>query len=215
MSTIEEKFIIAHLHGGAVDGQFYGCVLREMNDPACAGVIPRENGVNLCLGRNLLAQEFLAQTDAQWMLLLDSDICWTQDVRLFAALRPIASETTISVAPYFSFNRGSREVKPTIFDWDLNPMTEITAEPFPVYAAGTGCMLIHRKILEKVWFVQHEDGRYLEDIGFCLEVQKAGFRIMCDARIRLGHTKQITIWPEDYIAYRGPQDEKILEKEIV
>ena len=85
-------------------------------------------------------------------------------------------------------------------------------KPFTVDYAGFGWLLIKHGVFEDEgikypWFAPKmqifESGAVQdmcgEDVSFCLDAKEAGFRIMCDPRIRVGHEK-----PELYsISYKG------------
>ena len=75
-------------------------------------------------------------------------------------------------------------------------------KPFTVDYAGFGWLLIKHGVFEDSqmtypWFAPkmqifesgavHDMGG--EDVSFCLDAKEAGFRIMCDPRIRVGHEK--------------------------
>ena len=75
-------------------------------------------------------------------------------------------------------------------------------EPFTVDYAGFGWMLIRKGVFEDKelkypWFAPKmqifESGEVQdmcgEDVSFCLDAKKAGFSILCDPRIRVGHEK--------------------------
>lgn len=73
-----------------------------------------------------------------------------------------------------------------------------------VWAAGTGCMLIARHVLEKLdfpWFVWreryaghgHDIDRSSDDIDFCERVQALGLNIKANGAIRCGHYKKLDV----------------------
>ena len=75
-------------------------------------------------------------------------------------------------------------------------------KPFTVDYAGFGWLLIKHGVFEDSqmtypWFAPKmqvfESGAVQdmcgEDVSFCLDAKEAGFRIMCDPRIRVGHEK--------------------------
>ena len=75
-------------------------------------------------------------------------------------------------------------------------------KPFTVDYAGFGWLLIKHGVFEDPqmpypWFAPKmqifESGAVQdmcgEDVSFCLDAKEAGFRIMCDPRIRVGHEK--------------------------
>ena len=69
-----------------------------------------------------------------------------------------------------------------------------------VQAAGTGYMLIRRRVFdgmdEPYFRVGQLDGDlYQEDIDFCLRACGRGFRVWCDPSTPIGHITQVTVWP--------------------
>jgi choline kinase len=71
-------------------------------------------------------------------------------------------------------------------------VAEIQDTLFECDAVATGCMLIDMKIfetIEKPWFFYKDDDVYPvgEDIWFCMQVKKAGFKIWCDPTIKVMH----------------------------
>lgn len=83
-----------------------------------------------------------------------------------------------------------------------------------VHAAGTGCMLIGRHVLEKLgfpWFVWRENyeghghsvDRLSDDIDFCDRIRPLGFKIKANGQIRCGHFKQVDI--ANFIVDEGEQ----------
>jgi hypothetical protein len=72
-----------------------------------------------------------------------------------------------------------------------------------VAGTGTGCMLIRISVfdaMEKPYFNYDPDehGELMsEDVVFCRKAAKSGFKIYCDAEVRLGHIGKFVIWPDD------------------
>lgn len=93
-------------------------------------------------------------------------------------------------------------------DGKLVRIEECPKEPFEVDYAGTGFFMIKRKVYEKLaqtaetyegpdgkvsaFFMTpvHNDGFESEDYHFCRKVREAGFKIMMDPAIKLGHIGQ-------------------------
>jgi hypothetical protein len=75
---------------------------------------------------------------------------------------------------------------------------EVPGEVFPVVAAGSAGMLVRRHVIDDVgfpWF-ESSDGVYLnEDFEFCRKVREAGYEILCDPHLVIGHIGQMHIWP--------------------
>lgn len=70
----------------------------------------------------------------------------------------------------------------------------------PVLALGTGCMLIHRKVLTAVgipWFTcgQLVSDVITEDAEFCLRAAERGYPPFLDCEVRTGHKISGILWP--------------------
>lgn len=91
-------------------------------------------------------------------------------------------------------------------DGKLVKLEECPSEPFEVDYAGTGFMMIKRAVYEKLqpetymgpdgrvsaFYMTpiHNDGFESEDYHFCRKAREAGFKIMMDPSIKLGHIGQ-------------------------
>ena len=70
-----------------------------------------------------------------------------------------------------------------------------------VHGGGMGCALIMAEVFERVrfpWFkwMEYQDGGILsEDLYFCLQCERAGIDVYCDARAGCGHILRHTQWP--------------------
>jgi len=96
-----------------------------------------------------------------------------------------------------------------IMDYPIN-------HPFEVDAAGTGVMLVRTEVFKKVpepWFFSNTS--LGEDIWFCLQAKKLGFKILCDPRIKVGHLGNPRVITEiEFLMANKKELEKIRAKEI-
>jgi hypothetical protein len=168
--------------------------------------------------RNLVVKTFLETTDAAWLLMIDSDERLSLDNfhKLINAAhdkeRPIVS--ALVFAAFFDDNDALRPV-PTIYKMDSERGLEaIDGYPLDkvieVDATGTGCLLIHRSVLENMrenatpnqgkdwaWFVEGAiEGTYFgEDLLFAKRLKSLGFKIHAHTGAILPHQKQF--WLDD------------------
>lgn len=71
---------------------------------------------------------------------------------------------------------------------------------FPVYAAGTGSMLVRKHVLDAVgdpWFHNPQQTVINDDLEFCRKLRDAGFQILVDPTTSVGHVSHFT----SYYAY--------------
>ena len=163
--------------------------------------------------RNVVVKTFLEETDADWLLMVDSDERLSIDAwhKLIDAAhdkdRPIVSGLVF--AAFFDDQDGLRPV-PTIYRMDPEKGLEaIDAYPIDelieVDATGTGCLLIHRSVLldmqkqatpnqgkDWAWFVEGAiDGTYFgEDLLFSKRLKSMGYKIFAHTGAILPHHKQ-------------------------
>ena len=163
--------------------------------------------------RNVVVKTFLDTTDADWLLMIDSDERLSLDAwhKLIDAAhdkdRPIVSGLVF--AAFFDGQDALRPV-PTIYRMDPEKGLEaIDAYPIDeiieVDAVGTGCLLIHRSVLLEMqkqatahqgqnwaWFVEGAiDGTYFgEDLLFSKRLKSMGYKIHAHTGAILPHHKQ-------------------------
>lgn len=149
--------------------------------------------------RNNLTHEFL-KTDCEYFLQVDSDIVFKHEdierilshkLKIIGGIYPIKEKETRWCLNKFKFN--------------FNVNSELVA----VSETGTGFLLIHREVFQAIskddptriykcdmdnetkydyWRVGVKDGRYLsEDWWFCQDAREAGFEILVDTKVVLGH----------------------------
>jgi hypothetical protein len=169
----------------------------------------------LTRSRNLLVKNFLEQSNAAWLLMMDSDErleLETWDKLVFAAHekdRPVVS--ALVFAAFFDNDVSLRPV-PTIYR-DLPESGLQAIDDYPIDevikidAAGTGCLLIHRSVLLELqakatenqgkdwaWFVDGAiGGRWFgEDLLFSKRLGSLGIPIHAHTGAICAHNK--TFW---------------------
>jgi hypothetical protein len=176
--------------------------------------------------RNVVVKTFLETTDADWLLMIDSDERLKLETwhKLIEAAhdkdRPIVSGLVF--AAFFDDEDGLRPV-PTIYKMDMEKgLQPIDAYPIDelieVDAVGTGCILIHRKVLldlqaqatpnqgkDWAWFVEGAiDGTYFgEDLLFSKRLKSMGYKIFAHTGAILPHHKQFWLDDRHHIPMRN------------
>ena len=163
--------------------------------------------------RNVVVKTFLETTNANWLLMIDSDERLLLDTwhKLIDSAhdkdRPIVSGLVF--AAFFDGEDALRPV-PTIYLMDsergLQPIDGYPENQLiEVDAVGTGCILIHRSVLLEMqkqatpnqgknwaWFVEGAiDGTYFgEDLLFSKRLKSMGYKIFAHTGAILPHHKQ-------------------------
>ena len=176
--------------------------------------------------RNVVVKTFLETTDADWLLMIDSDerLSLATWHKLIDAAhdkdRPIVSGLVF--AAFFDGEDSLRPV-PTIYRMDPEKGLEaIDAYPIDelieVDATGTGCLLIHRSVLLEMqkqatpnqgkdwaWFVEGAiDGTYFgEDLLFSKRLKSMGYKIFAHTGAILPHHKQFWLDERHHIPMRN------------
>lgn len=79
-------------------------------------------------------------------------------------------------------------------------MRSVWGQVVPSNGLGTGCTLIHRRVLAALSF---RSERYCPDWYLALDAQEHGFRQMTDCRVIVGHTDgEHIIWPDPHTTFR-------------
>lgn len=167
----------------------------------------RPNGVSTVFSRgavisdnrNKITAELL-NSDAEWVLYLDDDHILQADtlIRLLDANKDVISAHYIQRQPPFNPVLMDAELPNGNFMWkQLSPGE---SGIISVAAAGAGCLLVRRKVIEALeypyWTLgQIHPSSWGDDLHFCSRVRKAGFEIHCDLDNRIGHMMTGIVYP--------------------
>lgn len=181
-------------------------------------------GPSLAGKRNTVVRSFLEFSDAEWLLFIDDDQQFEQDLveRMLdsadADERPIVSalimaertSSKLPIGPACTIMHEGHFVIPPFIPQERH---------WQVATIGTGCVIIHRRVLEALskeyagdafrWFkhAQHDgdDGpeEMSEDYVFSLRCAKAGFPLYVDTTIEVGHVKKRVLTTHDFYAQPG------------
>jgi hypothetical protein len=160
-----------------------------------------------------VVKNFLDEVKTPWLLMIDSDERLPMETffKLVDAAhdkdRPIVSGLVFAA---FFDNQDNLRAVPTIYrmtqDKGLQPIDDYPIDTLlEVDATGTGCLLIHRSVLEKMreqatpnqgkdwaWFVEGAiEGTYFgEDLLFSKRLKSMGYKIHAHTGAILPHQKQ-------------------------
>lgn len=156
-------------------------------------------GAVISQNRNRITEAMLKH-NADWVLYLDDDQILQPNtlMRLLAAdVDIISAHYTKRQAPFNSVLM-DKELPDGTFTWKyLNPTDRGI---IPVAAAGAGCLLVKRKVIDALeppyWTLgQINPASWGDDLHFCSRVRKAGFEIYADLDAPIGHMMTGAVWP--------------------
>lgn len=163
---------------------------------------------NMCLGGNVLLGDnqkpFNGQLEYDYLMWIDSDIVFTpeQFQKLINADKDIASglymmEGGYSYATVEYWNEQYFQEHGT-FEFLTPPMIAKKTGLFPVAYTGFGFMLVKKGVFEKMkypWFrpeyvnIGNSTDFTMEDVAWCREANRLGYRIYVDPTVIVGHEK--------------------------
>jgi len=210
----KDTVTIAWADPGQVDGEFAVAMAQLMvaRTSFFGPTIRVEGSALISRIRNEIVAGFLDHTDSAWLLMLDSDEVLS--IEAFDKLIATAHDKShpIVAGLYFGVRRGPG-LYPTPLPMILRA-TDIGYEGIddypadrviPIDAAGTGCLLVHRSVLEAMranatpdqgtrwcWFQDEPLGGewWGEDVLFCRKAKALGFPIHAHTGALLPHRKR-------------------------
>jgi hypothetical protein len=227
---MRDTVAIGWLDAGQVDGQFALSIAHvyAQRNGRVSDLLRLRTGGLLSHGRNKLVARFMSNTDAQWLLMIDSD----EELSLAAfdklcdaahdAERPIVSGLVFAAfagnfypMPVPCIYKDGEADDPSLFA----AFTDYPADTVvPVDSAGAGCLLVHRDVFaafragatehqgaDWCWF--HDgpvNGHWLsEDHWFCQRARELGFPLHAHTGATLPHHKDFWISERHYEALRA------------
>lgn len=216
---------MAYPHGHEVSARFHKSLLNLLVYDAKTnarivsggGHLANSSGANIVNARNEIVDAFLEHHDADWLWFVDTDMTFEPDVldRMVKAAHP--EKRPILGALCFAWLNGN-EASPTIYGFSPdNKVVRYFDYPrdqcIQVGATGTGCVLIHRSVLEKLRELHPKPWPYFaestlghlpvgEDITFCIRAGQAGFPVFVDTSIKIGHEKPFIVDEDLFNAQR-------------
>ncbi len=212
---VRDKVSVGWLDPGHVDGMFALSVASVYAERRTRvdSLLRIESGGLLSRGRNELTAAFMEQTDADWLLMVDSDEQLSLDT--FDKLVDTVHDTERPIVAGLYFGAWPGDYYPTAMPLifkrvpDSTRFTPILDYPpdtvIEVDSAGTGCLMIHRSVLEAFqadatphqgkswcWFqdMPVNGDWFSEDHFFCSRAQALGFKIHAHTGATLPHRKR-------------------------
>lgn len=165
-------------------------------------------GMDVTLSLNETIKDALADETFQWVWFQSDDHLYPDD----ALIRMLDRNVDVCVpmiskrSPAYEFviykGEGTELTDDGILmpNYDHFQLNEIpTKGLLRVHAAGSGGMLVRRRVLEAIpspWF-ESSTGAYVnDDLEFCRKVRDAGFEIYCDVEVCFGHLSTYVVRPE-------------------
>jgi len=224
---LKEKVCIGTINDGRINAQLAIDLIhiaRQRFDRFDAYIQVSNSGL-ITRSRNLLVKNFLEQTDAPWLLMMDSDerITLPNFDKLINAAdaekRPVVS--ALVFAAFFDDEEMLRPV-PTVYN-EIEGRGLVTIDDYPideilkVDATGTGCLLIHRKVLLEIqekttenqgkdwaWFMDGPiAGRWFgEDLLFSKRLASLNIPLHCHTGAILAHKKDFWLDERHHTPFR-------------
>jgi len=221
---MEMKLVVC-LTGHSFSGAFLDCwtaFIEELNINGIYHWINRKQGSviehvrtacldgDIRLGKN--QKPFQGKTDYTHMLWIDSDQTFTfsnlmslhsRNKDIISGVYPDASSTCLVAVKSIDYNYLRQH---GTFNYMLPSDITGQTEPIAVAYTGMGFMLVKRGVFERVgypWFRQEElkdreiIGSFSEDVSFCLNAAKAGFKTYLDPTVKIGHEKPFVLTAKD------------------
>lgn len=156
--------------------------LRITNNKSRIAVIKNQKNLGFAKAANI-GIRYALEKGADRVLLLNPDVEIEKDFT-----RELINNPSDIVSPVVKFKRGNKWLYDYggIVDWNIGRTTHLdSAKPID-YVSGC-CMLVKRKVFEKIGFFDERFFLYFEDADFCLRAKKAGFSIGVSLKSKIIH----------------------------
>lgn len=213
------KVVVGYIHPAEVSAFFMTSMLGMLGreKDRVISTIGILSGPKVDSARNKLFAHWLDETDADYLLMVDTDMVLPEDTLdiLLKADKDIVgglcfvAGTSAHVRPTIHVITEGDDGAPLIsILWDYPQNTLVKVD-----ATGGACILVKREVAEVIrqargkdhpmpWFAHgiHNGVEIGEDIGFCLTAGKCGFEVWVDTSLKVGHVKPRIISEPEYVA---------------
>lgn len=180
------RVLLATLTAGNVSAHFCSSLADLLSKPITGVRVDHllvHGGPQVAHQRNMAVKHFL-ETSNDYLLFVDSDIRFEpRDIDLL-----LDSNKDIVGARYYGYSEARDEPFPT---W--KPIEPKESGLIECSHIGTGCILIRRKVLEKMptpfGFDIIDGCATTDDVTFCHRATDAGFKVFLNADARVYHMK--------------------------
>ena len=226
------KVVVGYVHPSDVAGCLHDSMMRlwmhDINGDRRitdgGGRVAKYSSANICNARNGVVRQFLDETQAEWLWMVDADMSFDPDT--VDALLAEADPERAPIVGGLCFGVVDGELFATLYDIaqddDQSPhMIRYHAWPenamFQVTATGAACLLIHRSVLVAMrerfpepfpWFSEGVlGGKPMgEDVRFCINAGVLGFPVFVHTGIQIGHAKTTVLTAQMYADQRRLQE---------
>lgn len=235
MTTSTDAVAVAWVHPEEVAHSFLQSMLglqgRLMASGGRGRLLPMAfSSAGIAYSRNRVVARFLEHDD-DWLFWVDTDIGFDPDT--IERLRDVADPDTRPVVSglYFANHQFAPDgvggfqtsLVPTVYRWAQLPSGQtgfVAWHDYPrdrlvqVDAAGSGCVLIHRSVFEKIaakygpmWYTNlanpDSDEPFGEDMSFCVRLAEFGIPMFCHTGVKTTHLKALWASEAHYDAQRS------------
>lgn len=168
----------------------------------------RDYSVNsIDIMRNTIVERALDESCTH-LIMMDTDQLYHSDTLLQLLSHDLFVVGALVYRRYPPFDplmfRGKINYYQSVNKWEENGLVEVDA-------TGTGCLMFNTEVfktIKKPWFKFKKNpnrvkgGVVGEDIGFCSELKKAGYKIYVDTSIPAGHLSTMVVDKNTYDWYK-------------
>jgi hypothetical protein len=173
------------------EGEEYSKTIKQKGVPVVKATHFPTARERIVVSRNLLRKEVL-EKGYDYFLSLEQDVIPPKDV----IERLLQHDKKVVSGVYFTKYtlHGQEVLKPLLWDAKEGEEMEFVAEEevekeqlLQVKAAGLGCVLIHKDVLEKIPFRLFTDRHTYDDMAFCSDLHKEGIPLYVDTSVKCKH----------------------------
>lgn len=222
--TKEKKVVIAiPTNRPSLDNRLAGWLYRIKEKDGYKPELIFKHQQPIDCNRNAIVYDFLNNKDADWLLFIDDDMIpkfefedlFKYDKKVVSALTVVMSK---GIPGPLIMKKAGDEVNGELryTPVEVSDLKNDGTSLIPVDGVGTGCLLIHRSVLEKLeapWFSfeRTEEGEMLlsEDYHFSRRVRDVGVEMFVDSNCICGHGKYVDLHDLNKLLYRLAVSNKV------